>query len=205
MDNQSPPPSDSPWHIYVKPSETQPRWRWIPPSARPVRRGDPRVDFRLRTAMGRLNYLLAEQARKKEIAYACRIDPDVPDRLKGDWIRLRQVLINLIGNAVQFTSYGQVGVGVSLADRTKTRATLCFTISDTGRGIPNDRLEAIFEVFEQNEVARYRYLDLFGRGLPLTARLADTLDGHLFTQSREGEGTAVHFTVDLELSSRKGR
>jgi len=163
------------------------------------------VDFQLRESLEKLNALLGQGAHRKGVGYLCRINPEVPDRLTGDWICLTQILANLIGNAVKFTKEGRVAIEVSLVDQTELEATLCFSISDTGPGIPGERLNAIFELLDQSDDSRTRRHDGTGLGLYIAARLADMMGGHIFAQSREGEGTAFHFTVVLELQEAEAR
>lgn len=157
------------------------------------------VDFQLRESMEKLNALFGQSAFRKGVGYLCRINPEVPDRFTGDWICLTQILANLIGNAVKFTEAGRVAIEVSKVDQTDLEATLCFSISDTGPGIPDEQLNAIFELLDQSEDSRTRTHEGTGLGLYIAARLANIMGGHIFVQSREGEGTAFHLTVVLEL------
>ncbi len=163
------------------------------------------VDFQLSESLEKLSHLLGQGAHRKGIGYLCHINPEVPNRVTGDWICLAQILAHLIGNAIKFTQAGRVTIEVSLVDQTELEATLCFSISDTGPGIPDEQLNAIFELLDQSNDSRTRRHTGTGLGLYIAARLADMMGGHIFAQSREGEGTAFHFTVVLELQATEAQ
>ena len=161
-------------------------------------------EFHLRPSMDRLSLMLSNTAHRFGIGYFCHIFPDVPDRLEGDWVRLSRVLTNLIGNAVEFTREGRVTVEVSVVERSGGEATLRFSVSDTGSGIPMDRLSALYEKLNQDEVSTEGGGEEAGRGMAMAARQARGMGGHIFVQSREGEGSAFHFTVVLGLPEGDG-
>jgi two-component system sensor histidine kinase/response regulator len=156
--------------------------------------------------------MLAVRAQQKGLELACHIAPDVPDHLVGDFGRLRQVLINLIGNAVKFTDHGEVVVDVRLAPPTERQGLppvpaalgprtqgLHFTVRDTGMGIPAEKQRVIFEPFEQVDGSNTRRHGGTGLGLAISAQLVALMGGHLTVESRVGQGSWFHFTIPLGL------
>jgi signal transduction histidine kinase len=115
---------------------------------------------------------------------------------------LSQILTILSGSAVSFTQAGQVTMEIALVDQTEMEAMLRFSISDTGNGLTPERMNSVFEALSPENVHRPRSCEEAGLGLSMAGRLADLMGGHIFAQSREGEGTAFHLTVALELQER---
>jgi PAS domain S-box-containing protein len=138
---------------------------------------------------------LAERAHRKGLELVCHIAPEVPAGLVGDLGRLRQILVNLIGNAIKFTERGEVAVHVSPSDE---EDLLEFTVADTGIGIPADRQAAIFDAFTQADSSITRRYGGTGLGLAISSRLVSLLGGRIWLESREGKGTAIHFTARFE-------
>jgi PAS domain S-box-containing protein len=136
--------------------------------------------------------LLAPRAQGKGIAVAAYVAPDVPRHVLGDAARLRQVLTNLVGNAVKFTEAGGVGLAVQ-----KDGERIAFSVSDTGMGIPEDRLASIFDEFEQADGSASRRFAGTGLGLTISKRLVSIMGGELSVASRLGEGSSFRFSVDL--------
>ncbi|MFO1150683.1 MAG: ATP-binding protein [Alsobacter sp.] len=136
--------------------------------------------------------LLAPRAQGKGIAVAAYVAPDVPRHVLGDAARLRQVLTNLVGNAVKFTEAGGVGLAVQ-----REGERIAFSVSDTGMGIPEDRLASIFDEFEQADGSASRRHSGTGLGLAISKRLVSIMGGELTVSSRLGEGSSFRFCVDL--------
>jgi PAS domain S-box-containing protein len=136
--------------------------------------------------------LLAPRAQGKGIAVAAYVAPDVPRHVLGDAARLRQVLTNLLGNAVKFTEAGGVGLAVQ-----REGERIAFSVSDTGMGIPEDRLASIFDEFEQADGSASRRHAGTGLGLAISKRLVTIMGGDLTVTSRLGEGSSFRFAVDL--------
>jgi signal transduction histidine kinase/CheY-like chemotaxis protein/HPt (histidine-containing phosphotransfer) domain-containing protein len=174
---------------------------------------DPFV-FSLREVVGDSLKPVATRAHKKNLELACHIYPDVPDILVGDAIRLRQILINLVGNAIKFTERGEVVVEVRsqrsevrgqesgiedqvplISDLRPLTSDLHFTVSDTGIGIPADKLDAIFNPFTQADGSTTRQFGGTGLGLTICARLVALMGGRIWVESRVGEGSTFHFTA----------
>ncbi|EHJ49120.1 multi-sensor signal transduction histidine kinase [Solidesulfovibrio carbinoliphilus subsp. oakridgensis] len=143
-------------------------------------------------------------AGEKGLALALAVAPDVPDAVTGDAGRLRQVLANVVGNAVKFTGTGHVDIRVELDDDAAGDEAvvrrLRFTVRDTGIGIPADRLDDIFESFEQAHTSAHVLYGGAGLGLPISRRLVEFMGGTIDVASREGEGSTFTFTVWLEMS-----
>lgn len=148
--------------------------------------------------------LLAATAAQKRVDLAFYIDESVPLRVRGDAARLRQALINLLGNALKFTEGGQVVLTVNCAERKDDRCVLRFAVADSGPGIPADRLSAIFEPYAQAEVSTSRKFGGTGLGLPITKQLITLMGGRLWVESELGEGSTFHISLPVEIDARTG-
>jgi signal transduction histidine kinase/CheY-like chemotaxis protein len=144
---------------------------------------------------------LALLAHQKGLELALRIAPDVPPDLTGDKVRLAQVLLNLLGNAIKFTEHGEVCVDVSLQAVTDGRACLQFSVRDTGIGIALDQQEGVFQAFQQAHSSGNRLYGGTGLGLAVSKSLVTLMGGSISLQSIPGEGTTVSFTAHFPLSS----
>jgi PAS domain S-box-containing protein len=169
------------------------------------------VGFDLRESLGDTMKTLALRAHKKSLELACRIAPDVPERLVGDAGRLRQIIINLVGNAIKFTDRGEVVVSVALPDgdpetggqevkekgRQGDRETvaLVFEVRDTGIGIAPERHGAIFDPFVQADISTTRLYGGTGLGLTISSRLVELMGGQMGLESELGKGSAFRFTA----------
>jgi len=141
------------------------------------------------------------RAKPKDVVLTARIDPAVPKRLVGDRGRFRQVLINLIGNAIKFTDAGTVAVEVTPAPGVPRdgRARLRVTVTDTGIGIPREKLEQIFSPFTQADAHTQQQYGGTGLGLAISRQLVELMGGEIGVQSTVGEGATFHFTCDCGL------
>ena len=157
------------------------------------------INFFLRDSLADMLSALAGHAQSKGVELIYEVQPDVPDALVGDLHRLRQVIINLVSNAIKFTERGEVAVGVERVDATETTVTLHFAVRDTGIGIPEDKLESIFSPFSQADASTTRRYGGTGLGLAISLQLVELLGGRLRAQSAEGEGSTFHFTAGFEL------
>ena len=158
------------------------------------------LPFGLRTAVADAMRSLAVRAHEKRLELLWRVAPDVPDGLVGDAGRLRQVLINLAGNAIKFTESGEIGVDVEIERRTETAVTLHFQLRDTGIGIPAAKQRNIFEAFVQADGSTTRKYGGTGLGLTISSRLVSLMRGQLRVESEEGRGSAFHFSVTFGLA-----
>ena len=158
-----------------------------------------RARFDLRETVGDAAKLLALRASEKGIELACRIMPEVPETLVGDAGRLRQVLINVMGNAVKFTSEGEVVLHVRPEKTTDSRATLHFEVADTGIGVPAEKRDQIFQAFTQADSSTTRRYGGTGLGLAIAQRLVELMDGRIWVDSEVGRGSTFHFTASFDL------
>jgi two-component system, sensor histidine kinase and response regulator len=142
---------------------------------------------------------LAVRAHGQGIELACRIAPDIPETVVGDRVRLRQVLTNLVGNAVKFTPRGEVVMDVRSAGDGNGRTRLQFSVVDTGIGIPQEKLESIFKAFEQADASMTRRYGGTGLGLAISSRLIELMEGKIWVESLPGQGSTFHFTAAFEL------
>ena len=153
------------------------------------------LDFNLATLLASFSEVLALQAQNKGLAFTCTIDPDVPSGLSGDPGRLRQVLLNLAGNAVKFTPRGEVSVRVSLVSATAVASVVRFAVRDTGIGIPADKLALLFEKFTQVDASTARHFGGTGLGLAISKQLVHLMDGEIGVTSVAGQGSEFWFTA----------
>ena len=155
------------------------------------------VPFGLRPLVKDLVAPMALRAQEKHVVLTCAIAPEVPSLLQGDSRRLRQVLINLIGNAVKFTSQGEVAVRVDLEKETAQEVVLRFSVRDTGIGIAANTLDSLFQKFTQADASTTRKYGGTGLGLAISKQLAEVMGGQIGVQSEEGKGSLFWFTARL--------
>jgi signal transduction histidine kinase/CheY-like chemotaxis protein len=153
------------------------------------------IGFNLRDVLEETVKGLAVKAHQKGLELSGGVAPDVPELIVGDVTRLRQVLVNLIGNAIKFTSKGEVALNVSLAGRTGDVLTLEFVVRDTGIGIAADKKEMIFDAFAQADGSTARKFGGTGLGLAISERLVSAMGGRVWVESEPGQGSRFHFTV----------
>ena len=140
---------------------------------------------------------LALRAHQKGIELLCSVAPAVPEMLVGDPVRLRQIVLNLVGNAVKFTEHGEVLLSIDVQAEVENGLVLHFLISDTGIGIAPEHQKAIFEAFTQADGSTTRKYGGTGLGLSICSRLVDLMGGRIWVESQEGEGSHFHFTALL--------
>jgi CheY-like chemotaxis protein len=143
---------------------------------------------------------LALRAHQKSLELTCEVDPAVPEVLIGDTGRVRQVLVNLVGNAIKFTPRGEVAVSVA-PDPCESGLLLHFRVADTGIGIPHEKLAKIFDAFTQADASTTREYGGTGLGLAISTRLVEMMGGKIWVESEPEKGTTFHFTVALERSA----
>ena len=153
------------------------------------------IDFDLRDCVGEAAKSLAAGAHQKGLEIACDISPDVPTMVSGDPVRLRQVLLNLIGNAIKFTPHGEVIARVEAQTATGKDIPLHFQVIDTGIGIPADKQRVIFEAFAQADGSSTRQYGGTGLGLTISSRLVEMMRGRIWVESQPGRGSNFHFTT----------
>ena len=156
--------------------------------------------FDLRDSLGDTMKSFAIRAHKQGLELACQIHPGVPHFVTGDYNRLRQIVVNLVGNAIKFTDSGEVILAVEPQSRSDHDIVLHFTVTDTGIGIPKDKQTAIFEMFEQADSTLTRRHGGTGLGLTIVSRLVELMDGRIWVESEPGGGSCFHFTTRLGLA-----
>jgi PAS domain S-box-containing protein len=157
------------------------------------------IGFDLRVHLDGAMKALGLRADQKGLELACHILPDVPEALLGDPTRLRQVLVNLVGNAIKFTSKGEVVVRVETEAETGVEAVLHFSVTDTGIGIPAESQAAIFDAFTQADNSMTRKYGGTGLGLTICSRLVGMMGGRIWVDSEVGRGSSFHFTSRFAL------
>ena len=157
------------------------------------------IDFDLRSLLDDLNSSLALNAHQGKIEYICSISPQVPAMLQGDPNRLRQVLTNIISNAIKFTHEGEVATRISLERIQSDLCVVRFDVVDTGIGIPKKMITALFEPFTQVDASMTRKYGGSGLGLSIAKQLVEMMGGEIFVSSKPGKGTTVTFTVEFNL------
>ena len=156
-----------------------------------------RQPFRLRNSVADMVKPLSLLAHSKGVELAYHVAGDVPDVLEGDVARLRQIVVNLAGNAIKFTEQGEVTVKVAVVERGPEDAMLQFAVCDTGIGIPVDRQKSVFEPFEQADGSTTRKYGGTGLGLTISKRLVELMGGRIWVESEVGLGTQFYFTARL--------
>lgn len=155
------------------------------------------LDFDLRMTLEDMTDVLAIRAHEKGLEMACLIKPDVPALLIGDQGRLRQIITNLIGNAIKFTAQGEVALHVTLDNEDNNRVMIRFAVKDTGCGIPADKLDILFDAFTQADSSTTRKFGGTGLGLTISKQLCEIMGGQIGVESKEGKGTMFWFTACL--------
>ncbi len=155
------------------------------------------VEFPLRDSIADTLQVLGFSADAKGLELALTIDPEVPDTLVGDLGRLRQVIINLVSNAIKFTEKGEVVMSVELADSTNDHVRVRFSVRDSGIGIPSDKQNAIFDSFTQAESSTTRRYGGTGLGLAISRQIVALMNGDIRVESEDGKGSTFVFTVEL--------
>ncbi|MGH9403810.1 MAG: PAS domain-containing protein [Terriglobia bacterium] len=162
------------------------------------------IEFNLRDSLDETIKNLALRAHQKGLEIACDTDPDVPDNVIADPTRLRQIIVNLAGNAIKFTERGEVVARIVLEDRGPAECTLHFSVSDTGIGIAPNQQKKIFDAFAQADSSTTRKYGGTGLGLSISARLVELMHGSIWVESEPGRGSTFHFTVRVGLPETAG-
>ena len=153
------------------------------------------IDFNLRDTLEDAIKGLSLRAHQKGIELACHLLPQVPELVQGDPTRLRQVVVNLVGNAVKFTAQGEVVLRVDTGESAEDDALLHFSVRDTGVGVPLDKQQSIFDAFSQVDGSTTRKYGGTGLGLTICSRLVEMMGGRIWVESELGEGSTFHFTA----------
>src|SRR6202790_3313337 len=161
------------------------------------------VDFDLRDCLESTLKTLAVRADEKSLELLCEVAADVPEVVRGDSTRLRQVVTNLVGNAIKFTNQGEVAVKVQLESQDGQDRILHLTVSDTGIGIAKEKRELIFAPFSQADTSTTRKYGGTGLGLTISTRLVEMMGGRIWVESEVGRGSQFHFTTRVGVADAK--
>lgn len=156
--------------------------------------------FNIRQCVEEIMDLLSSKACEQNLDLLFEIDHNIPEQIIGDCHRLRQILINLIGNSLKFTKKGEVFLGLKLASQEDEDITLSFVVRDTGIGIPEDKLSRLFKAFSQVDSSTTRKYGGTGLGLVISQRLLELMGGTIEVESKEGEGTQFSFAIKSKIS-----
>lgn len=162
------------------------------------------IEFPLRDTLADILRSISTRAHEKQLILAYSVDEDIADSLIGDSHRLRQIIVNLAGNAIKFTSRGEVVVEVHQDALSAATCRLHFTVCDTGIGIPQESQRKIFEAFSQADGSTTRRYGGTGLGLSISRRLAEMMGGAVWLNSESGKGTTFHFTAEFRLPTQPG-
>ena len=159
------------------------------------------IDFNLRMTLDNLSDIFKLQSAEKGLDFTCLVDHEVPLCLLGDPGRLRQVLVNLVGNAIKFTDQGEIVIRVKVMEKKSDNVSLKFSVSDTGIGISKDRIHSLFESFTQLDVLTTRKYGGTGLGLAISKRLVELMGGKIEVKSKPDKGSTFSFTVPFKKAS----
>ena len=154
--------------------------------------------FSLRTCIEESLDLVASRASAKGLTLACFVEDEVPNLIEGDITRVRQILVNLVGNAVKFTEQGEVVVYASCETLPDKKHEIQISVRDTGIGIPKDRLNRLFQSFSQVDASTTRQFGGTGLGLAISKRLTSLMGGEMWVESQVGQGSIFHFTIQVD-------
>lgn len=158
------------------------------------------VNFSLRESLAQTLKAFTLRAQQKNLELNLHVDPQVVDLVAGDPVRLRQIVVNLVGNAIKFTSVGGVTLSVQRESQDDADMVLRFTVKDSGIGIPPERQKEIFSAFTQADSSTTRNYGGTGLGLTISRRLAELLGGRIWVESEPGKGSSFHFTAKLGIA-----
>ncbi len=162
-----------------------------------------KTDFRIRDYLGETLKIMSMKAAEKNLELAYRVAPDIPDQLIGDPVRLRQIILNLVGNAIKFTESGEIVVRVEPKNGTEDPGRLHISVSDTGIGILPEKQEVIFGAFDQADGSTTRQYGGTGLGLAVSTQLVELMEGSISVDSQPGKGSTFHFTARFGVGAEQ--
>ncbi|MGL1861336.1 MAG: ATP-binding protein [Pseudodesulfovibrio sp.] len=163
------------------------------------------TEFSLIQTLDRACAVIEPKAAQKKLQFSHTIAPSVPDRLVGDPNRLKQIVLNLLGNAIKFTTEGTIRLNVDLASRHSGSTILQFSVEDSGLGIPPDKLGTIFDSFTQADSSTTRVYGGTGLGLTICKQLVRMMDGRIWVESSLGKGSTFNFTARFDDTASDGQ
>ncbi|WP_372640774.1 ATP-binding protein, partial [Ancylomarina sp.] len=161
------------------------------------------IPFKMSLSIAAMLHLFENNIHEKNLKLVKDYDTNIPDVLVGDPVRLHQIILNLVSNAVKFTSKGKITVSIRLIDEDEKKVTIEFTVSDTGIGIPEDKIEKIFENFQQGTCGTSRLFGGTGLGLAIVKQLVETQGGSIHVSSKINEGSTFGFTLSFQKTKAK--
>ena len=164
-----------------------------------------KVDFRLEEVLGNVSSVVSQKAHDKNLEFLIATQQDLPPNLVGDSLRLGQILINLINNAVKFTERGEIVVTVELAERVLDRVNLKFAVRDSGIGMTPEQTARLFQAFSQADSSTTRKYGGTGLGLSISKKLVEMMNGNIWVESSYGVGSAFHFTAWFSIGSGEAK
>ncbi len=163
------------------------------------------IEFELADCIGKCLHLLSVRAADKQLELACRVDSRIPHRLIGDPGRLRQIIVNLVGNAIKFTERGEIVVNVDPEEIRDTTVRLKISVRDTGIGIPPEQQQRLFQAFSQADASTTRRYGGTGLGLAISLRLIQMMQGRIWVESEAGQGSTFSFVAEFGIAENQSR
>ena len=163
------------------------------------------VDFDVEVTAYDVCKLIRPKVAEKPVEILCHVGDEVPSHVRGDPSRFRQVLLNLMGNAVKFVESGEIELSIDIEEEHDQRVKLCVSVRDTGIGIAKDKVDTIFQVFQQADTSTTRKYGGTGLGLPICKKIAKIMGGDVWAESEPGKGSTFYFTAWLEKAQVKQR
>ena len=160
------------------------------------------IEFSLREIVQKVVRLLSVKIFQDKLEFVCDVDPEIPDTIIGDPIRIRQILINLVGNAIKFTDKGHIAICIKKLEETTNTVKLKFSVNDTGIGIAEDKIEALFESFSQADSSTTRKHGGTGLGLSISKKLITMMGGEIKVESELGKGSDFYFDLEFKLGNQ---
>lgn len=160
------------------------------------------IDFSVRDVLEKVTRLLSVKIFQEKLEFICSIDPEIPDIFIGDPVRLRQILINLVGNAIKFTDEGIVGVYVKMLEKKEESVKIEFSVVDTGIGIPKENIKDLFKSYSQADKSTTRTHGGTGLGLNISKKLVEMMGGEIGVESKQGDGSRFYFVIDFKLGKQ---
>lgn len=161
------------------------------------------IEFSIREVLEKIVNLLSVKVFQEKLEFVCEISPNLPDILIGDPLRIRQILINLISNAVKFTEEGTVGIHVKMLDHIEEQVSIEFSVEDTGIGIPKDKIGRLFQSYQQVDTSTTRTHGGTGLGLTISQKLVNLMGGVIKVESNLGEGSKFYFRLNMMTGDQR--
>lgn len=163
------------------------------------------IEFSIRDLIEKIVNLLSVKMQQEKLEFICDISPELPDILIGDPLRIRQVLINLISNAIKFTEAGMVHLSIDLIDQVEEQVSINFSVEDTGIGIPKEKIGKLFQSFTQVDTSTTRTHGGTGLGLTISQRLVNMMGGNIVVESEYGKGSKFSFRLNMITGEQKNK